>query len=169
MANGRKPYTKRESKALAKIKLGEIDKIKKHATKYGRTYDAVYQRIRHASLENSVQAATSVPSKAAPKNPADIIAVPAAKGANIVPYEFEEGADMGSRSEADVVKDQLRPMLEKMEIYDPRGTRHSITIPAHKVSMIRSWLSSDAELKKKSFTISGIPDNRKMSRIFRKG
>lgn len=169
-----KPYGKREENAIAKITPGDQKAIQAHATKWNRTYDSVYQKVRSANGAGRkiathglirVSPIKVVPSRIVPKK---IVAVAAGTGTNIATYVLEEGAVIAPRSEADIVKDRLRPYLNAMEVYDATGSRHAIAIETSKTGMVRHFLNSDPEFAKKAWTISTVVDNPKVSRIFRK-
>lgn len=41
-----KAYGKRETNAIMKLKLGDVEALKAHAAKFGRSYDSVYQKVK---------------------------------------------------------------------------------------------------------------------------
>lgn len=165
----KKPYGKRETNALMKISPSDPKRrelIKAHAIKFGRSNDVVYQQHKRLHLKSTVKRVLQMAPVVATRK--KVVAVAAANDANIVPYVLETGADMGQRTEFDMLKDRLKPLIEAMDVYDPNTTRHAVPVYTVKTSALRGWLTSDPSFKNKQFRIEVITGNKEMSRIFRK-
>jgi hypothetical protein len=171
------PLDDAEKARLLSIQRGPNQKkfLTKAAKTFKREYNALYAAWSMLLKENNLW---GTPGKSAANvSPAvrrlisspqkgPVVAVPAKKGNEIVAYVLEEGADVGGRGETEVLRDKLRPLIEKMDVYDPTGTRHAIPIETSKAGSLRTWLQS--EFTAKDFKIVSIHDNQKMSRIIRK-
>lgn len=173
-------YTESQKNRLLKIPYSKgkggshVAKLQALAKKWKRSNETVWQtwkRLHTSSKTVSIRSTVKVQpirivsSRITPKK---ITAVAAGSGANITPYVLESGADITPRTAMDITKDRLRPVLEAMEVYNANGTRHTIPVNSSEAGSLRNWLTGDPELSKKGWSISTIPDNPKMSRIYRK-
>jgi hypothetical protein len=170
-----------EKTALLAIERGpnQMKLLKKAARLFGRPYGALYAAwATLLKLEGKWGTTGKVgrPSSKAPvvatqgnnavQDNNTVVPVPAAKGDKIVFYVLEEGAEVGPRGETEMLRERIKPLVNAMDVYDPRGTRHAIPIETSKVGSIRSWLTQ--EFPDKTFAISSIAGNDKGSRITRK-
>lgn len=100
-------------------------------------------------------AAVKIKSVVAPSDPKDV-----------KPFTLEEGAIIGTTSDTDKFRDSILPLAAKMDIYDPKGTRHTVPFPIGKRYAVLGWLRQI--FPDREYGTVNIKDNKEYARLYRK-
>ncbi len=167
----RKGYTKPQTKALLRTPFGGDNSTlyNRIASKSGKTRDAVYQqhkRLHEKGLINAGGKAATV--KVNKLKTAKVTAIPAQKGASFTLYSLYSDVEVSGTHETDKFKERMRPLINAMDVYDPKGTRHVVPFETSKAGLLRIWLKSSPDFKGKEFTVKSVAGNKSTSLLIRK-